>query len=137
MYSYLRSSAGSTPQLYGLLKVHKQDVPLCPIVSFVSSLTYRLSRFLANLLTPVVGQSSSHVRNARDFAEFISRVCHYISVQKPTHTNQYLPFDLHHPVAHKASVVRKLMSRASELSSNGMVRVAEEERVVDALKQSG
>ncbi len=57
--------------------------------------------------------------------------------RKPTHTNQYLPFDLHHPVAHKASVVRTLMSRASELSSNGMVRVAEEERVVDALKQSG
>ena len=29
------------------------------------------------------------------------------------------------------------MSRARELSSNGVVRVAEEERVVDALKQNG
>jgi len=43
--------------------------------------------------------------------------------RKPTHTNQYLPFDLHHPVAHKASVLRTL-SRASELSSNGVVRVS-------------
>ena len=59
VYSYL-SSAGSTSQLYGLPKVHKQDVPLRPIVSFVSSSTYRLSRFLANLLPLVVGQSSSH-----------------------------------------------------------------------------
>jgi len=57
--------------------------------------------------------------------------------RKPTHTNQYLPFDSHHPVAHKASVVRTLMSRAIELSSNGMVCMAEEEGVVDALKQNG
>ena len=63
--------------------------------------------------------------------------CSVIPVyRKPTHTNQYLPFDSPHPVAHKASVVRTLMSRASELSSNGVVRVAEE-RVVDALKQNG
>ena len=64
----------------------------------------------------------------------------YISTSvysNPTHTNQYLPFDSHHPVAHKASAVRTLMSRASELSLNGMVRVAEEERVVDALKWNG
>ena len=73
VYSYLRSSDGSTLQLYGLPKVHKQDVPLHPIVSFVSSPTYRLSRFLANLLAPVVGWSSSHVRNSKDFAEFISQ----------------------------------------------------------------
>ena len=57
--------------------------------------------------------------------------------RKPTHTNQYLPFDSHYPAAHKASVVRTLMSRASDLSSNSVVRVAEEERVVDALKQNG
>ena len=55
--------------------------------------------------------------------------------RKPTHTNQYLPFDSYHPVAHKSSVVR-MLSRASELSSNSVVRVAEE-RVVDALKQNG
>ena len=30
-----------------------------------------------------------------------------------------------------------LMNRASELSSNSVVRVAEEERVVDAVKQNG
>ena len=57
--------------------------------------------------------------------------------RKTTHTNQYLPFDSHHPAAHKASVVRTLLSRASDLSSNGVVRVVEEERVVDALKQNG
>ena len=57
--------------------------------------------------------------------------------RKPTHTNQYLPFDSHHPVADQASVVRTVMSRTSELTSNGVVHVTEEERVVDALKQNG
>ena len=56
---------------------------------------------------------------------------------KPTHTNQYLPFDSHHPVAQKTSVMRMLMSKVSELSSNGVVCVTEEERVVDALNQNG
>ena len=301
VYSHLRSSAGSTPQLYGLSKVHKQDVSLRRIVSFVASPTYRLSRFLANLLVLVVGWSSSHVRNSKDFAEFISQqalredevmvsfdvvslftcvptdlavqvarsrlekdptlpertillvddivnlltlcldatflefrgkvyqqihgaamgspvsvvianlvmevveqralatfhspphfwkryvddtvipcnlvreflshlnsieACIQVTVQKETEdgklpfldvclcresdgsvttsvyrkstrTSQYLSFDSHHPVAHKASVVKTSMNRASELSSNDVVRVTEEERVVDALKQNG
>ena len=45
--------------------------------------------------------------------------------RKLTHTNQYLSFDSHHPVVHKASVVKMLMNRASELLTNGVVRVAE------------
>ena len=40
-------------------------------------------------------------------------------------------------MAHKASVVRTLMSRASALSSNGVERVAEEKRIVDELKENG
>ena len=43
------------------------------IVSFVSSPTYRLSRFLADLQTPVVEKTTSHVCDSKDFAEFISK----------------------------------------------------------------
>ena len=38
--------------------------------------------------------------------------------RKATHTNQYLSFDSHHSVAHKAEVVRTLMHKASTLLSN-------------------
>ena len=72
VYTQLRSSAGRVLLLYVLPKVQKQDVPLRPIVSFTSSLTYQLSKFLTGLLVPVVGQTSSYVQNSRSFAEFIA-----------------------------------------------------------------
>ena len=72
-YDRLRCTCGSTPSLNGLPKIHKPDVPLRPIVSFYSSPTYNLSKHLAFLLSSLVGNSSSAVRNSRDFAHFIQQ----------------------------------------------------------------
>ena len=71
-YCRLRSSVGGVPHLYGLPKIHKPDIPLWPIVSFMSSPTYALSKFLASLLSPCVGLANHHVRNSGQFAEFIA-----------------------------------------------------------------
>ena len=72
LYQRLRSSSRVTSRIYGLPKVHKSDVPLRPIISFYTSPTYQLSRHLSTLLTPLVGKSPSHVRNSRDFVNFIT-----------------------------------------------------------------
>ena len=72
LYQRLRSSAGKVPLLYGLPKVHKPGTPLRPIVSFVNSPTYALSKHLVTILSPLVGRSHSHVRNSFDFASFIA-----------------------------------------------------------------
>ena len=72
LYQRLRSSAGKVPLLYGLPKVHKPGTPLRPIVSFVNSPTYALSKHLVTILSPLVGRSHSHVRNLFDFASFIA-----------------------------------------------------------------
>ena len=63
-YDQLRSSTGRVPRLYGLPKIHKPDTPLRPIVLFLSSPTYGLSKFLSSLLKPVMGLSTHHVRNS-------------------------------------------------------------------------
>ena len=68
MYKLLCSSDGLAPRLYGLPKIHKEGVPLQPIVSFVNSPTYNVSRYLARVLSPVVGNT---VKNSQHFAEFI------------------------------------------------------------------
>ena len=61
LYEMLRSSAGRNPLMYGLPKVHKPNIPMRPIVSFVQSPTYQLSKHLSDLLSSLVGQSPSNV----------------------------------------------------------------------------
>lgn len=57
IYDRLRCSNGVTPRLYGLPKIHKPDIPLRPIVSFLSSPTYNLSKHLASILSPPCRQN--------------------------------------------------------------------------------
>ena len=71
LYNQLQSSGGFIPHLYGLPKIHKDGVPLRPIVSFVLSPSYQLSKFLARMLSPLVGNSDSHVNSSSEFVSFI------------------------------------------------------------------
>ena len=53
--------------------------------------------------------------------------------RKPTHTDQYLHFDSHHPVAHKLSVVRTLVHRADIAVTNPQEREKEIQHICTAL----
>ena len=57
--------------------------------------------------------------------------------RKPTHTNKYLDFSSHHPLAHKIAVVRTLYSRAQALMSSAVTRTQEQHTVSKALAQNG
>ena len=49
----LKPSGTTTPQLYGLPKTHKNDIPLRPVLSMANSPYHKLARWLVHLLTPV------------------------------------------------------------------------------------
>jgi len=68
---HLKNSDALAPRSYGQPKVHKPDVPLRPIVSFIGSPTYALSKKIVNILAPLVGNTEFHVRNSSDFVESI------------------------------------------------------------------
>ncbi|XP_077498014.1 uncharacterized protein LOC144108719 [Amblyomma americanum] len=67
LYYKLLSHNGSAPAFYGLPKIHKPDVPLRPIVDYIRSSLHNLSKFLHLVLSPLVGQRPSHVRNSFGF----------------------------------------------------------------------
>ena len=67
------------PNLYGLIKTHKPNNPIRPIISSIGSATYKLSKFLVKILSPLVGSiSDSHIKNNMDLIDKIqSRVPNY------------------------------------------------------------
>ena len=60
------------PKIYRLPKIHKPNVPLCPIVSFIGTATYQLAKFLMQILVPLVGNTKYTVKNSSEFVELIS-----------------------------------------------------------------
>ncbi|XP_046382342.1 uncharacterized protein LOC124153288 [Ischnura elegans] len=62
------------PRLYRLPKIHKEGVPLRPIVSCIGSPTYALARYLANHLQPFIGQTGSCMKNSKEFIEVLKQL---------------------------------------------------------------
>ena len=57
--------------------------------------------------------------------------------RKPTHTDQYLNWDSHHPLDHKRSVVRTLLNRAETHVSDPQDRLTEKKHVRQVLLANG
>ena len=71
-YFYLRSTDAIAPRIYGLPKIHKPDWPLRPIVSFINSPLYNLSKFMAKILTPLINSNNLSIKNSFEWIDRIS-----------------------------------------------------------------
>ena len=65
---------GRLSSFYALPKIHKQDIPLRPIVSFCGATLYNLSKFLKSVIAPLVGNSVHHVTNSTVFVQEINNM---------------------------------------------------------------
>jgi hypothetical protein len=63
----LRPQGSRPPRLYGLPKVHKQGVPLRPIVNTIGAPHYSLAKHLVGLLGSHIVSSPHHVKNSTEF----------------------------------------------------------------------
>ena len=69
LYKRLYPTGAGSPKFYGLPKIHKEEIPLKPIVSSIGAATYETAKELARILKPLVGKSIYHVHNTQDFIQ--------------------------------------------------------------------
>ncbi|XP_044760304.1 uncharacterized protein LOC123317760 [Coccinella septempunctata] len=62
------------PKIYGLPKVHKQNIPLRPIVSCIQSPLYKLSKYMANILSNAINNNEYYIKNSFDLKESLRNV---------------------------------------------------------------
>jgi len=67
----LRPADSRPPRMYGLPKIHKEGIPLRPIVSNIGAPTYQFSKHLSGLLNQLTGKSAHHVKNSFHFTEIL------------------------------------------------------------------
>ena len=85
-YRQLIQHYSKLPHIYGLPKIHMDDIPLSPIVSNRGSACHPLSCFLVEIISPLTGKSSSYVKNSAHFVERIR--------DAPIHSNQMVSLDV-------------------------------------------
>lgn len=64
-------SCETIPRIYGLPKIHKEGVPLRPIVNTIGSPTYELAKYVARILRSLVGNTDSFIKDSQDFVNLI------------------------------------------------------------------
>ncbi|XP_078357260.1 uncharacterized protein LOC144642142 [Oculina patagonica] len=67
----IRSSSYRRARGECLPKIHKNEVPLRPIVSSIGSITYEAATYLAVVIGPLTGKSEHHIKNSTDFVQKI------------------------------------------------------------------
>ncbi|CAF3806187.1 unnamed protein product [Rotaria sordida] len=86
-YKYIKPVGSVPARLYGLPKVHKDNVPLRPIVSCIKSYNYKLGKFLANIIKPI-RVSPYSLKHTNDFFKFIQQNSHL------SRNNKMISFDI-------------------------------------------
>lgn len=71
---FLRNYNGVSPKMYGLPKIHKENIPIRPKVSYIGSPLYNFSKFYANILSKMIGAKSYSIRNSYEFKDKIEGI---------------------------------------------------------------
>jgi hypothetical protein len=62
------------PRIYGLPKIHKEGVPLRPIISNIGAPMYQVAKQLTGFLNRLTGNSSHHVKNSVHFTQILDNL---------------------------------------------------------------
>ena len=75
-YTQLRRHGSNSPaaRFYCLPKFHKNNMPMCPIVSACGTATYNTAKFITKILHNYCGKTSSFVKDSTNFIKIIKHL---------------------------------------------------------------
>ena len=74
VYKRLYQTEAGSLKFYGLSKIHKEGVPLRPIISSIRAVTYSTSKELSRIFKSLVGKSPYHIQNSQEFFQQIQGI---------------------------------------------------------------
>ena len=82
-YKHLYTSTASSPRFYGLIKTHKTNNPIRPIISFINSPSYKVAQYLSKIpLTNNADQKLKNTYETKDkLSQFIIPIVHVMVSQ--------------------------------------------------------
>ena len=129
LWQKLYPTSENPPRFYGLPKVHKTNYPLRPIVSSIGTITYETARLLADLLSPLVGNTEHHIINSMEFADKLKKV-------SVTPGNRMVSFDVSAlftsiPVPDALDITRRHLEADTSWQKNTLLNIDD---IMDLLK---
>ena len=75
-YTQLRPHGSNSPaaRYYGLPKIHKNNMPMHPIVSACGTAAYNTAKFITKILQNYCGETSSYIKDSTDFIKKIKHL---------------------------------------------------------------
>ncbi|XP_033114265.1 uncharacterized protein LOC117114686 [Anneissia japonica] len=109
------------PQIYGSPKIHKDNTPLRPIVDYTGSITYNVSRSLADILSPMLGNTIHHVHNAKDIADTLKNIV--VSSQETIVSFDFVSLFTKTPVDKSLEIIKQRLLTDKDLNSRTYLTV--------------
>ena len=70
-YLKLKPTGSQPRRFYGLPRIHKDRIPVRPIVSYTGTPLYEVLKYIAEILKPYGKQKEQHTNNSKSFSTFI------------------------------------------------------------------
>lgn len=69
----LKTHNAAPPRIYGLRKIHKEACKLRPVVSSIKGPSYKLGRYIHQILSPLACGNNINVKDSTEFVTFINK----------------------------------------------------------------